>query len=140
MKYEAAVFIDKAILSPINAEQESYFFGNKILHTQNSGGHGTVTEFDYRQIDSPFDIPELAQFFPNGHTKAYPDGNPYIITTTNFAYNDNVVKYETHAGYTGEIVQIYNYDSVSETGSYVTPLANEELCVIGLILGNTFQQ
>ena len=58
--------------------------------------------------------------------KQYPDGNPYIITVTNFAYNDNVVKYETHAGYTGTKVQIYNYD---ETDSLETPLANEELCV-----------
>ena len=35
VKYEAAVLIDKAILSPMNAEQESYFFGTKILHTKN---------------------------------------------------------------------------------------------------------
>ena len=122
VKYEAAVFIDKAILTTLDAEQESYFFGTKILHTKNSGGHGTVTEFDYRQSDSPFAA--LPQFLP-GYTKAYPDGNPYIITTTNFAYNDNVVKYQTHYGYSGAKVQIYNDD----TDSLETPLANEELCV-----------
>ena len=125
VKYEAAVFIDKAILTPnIDAEQESYFFGTKILHTQNSGGHGTVTEFDFRPSNSPF-LNVTPGFFPNGYTKAYPDGNPFIITTTNFAYNDNVVKYETHSGYTGQKIQIYNAD----TSSLETPLANEELCV-----------
>ena len=124
VKYEAAVLIDKAILSPMNAEQESYFFGTKILHTKNSGGHGTVTEFDYRQIDSPF-LTFFPDYFPNGYTKLYPDGNPYNISVTNFAYNDNVVKYQTHYGYSGTKVQIYNDD----TDSLETPLANEELCV-----------
>ena len=63
--------------------------------------------------------------FPSRLYKNYPDGNPANITTTNFAYNNNVVKYETTSGYTGQKNQIYNADTTAlEPSSPGT-----ELCV-----------
>ena len=125
VQFEAAVYIDNAILSDTNSGQTLLFYGTKILHNQNSDGYGTVTELVFApNVDNPYEnfFPNL---FPAGYTKNYPDGYPANITTTNFAYNDNVVKYETINGYTGQKNQIYNVDTAALEAS--SP--GTELCV-----------
>ena len=125
VQFEAAVYIDNAILSDTNSGQTLLFYGTKILHNQNSDGYGTVTELVFApNADNAF-ANFVPQFFPAGYTKNFPDGNPANITTTNFAYNDNVVKYETINGYTGQKNQIYNVDTAALEAS--SP--GTELCV-----------
>ncbi len=137
VEFQATVFIDNAILSGTATGQTLLFYGTKILHNQSSAaGYGTVTELVFAPNADNAYANVVPQFFPAGYTKNYPDGNPANITTTNFAYNDNVVKYETITGYTGQKNQIYNADTtalepsspgtelcVSRTGSwdYVPP-------------------
>jgi len=137
VEFQATVFIDNAILSGTATGQTLLFYGTKILHNQSSAaGYGTVTELVFAPNADNAYANIVPQFFPAGYTKNYPDGNPANITTTNFAYNDNVVKYETITGYTGQKNQIYNADTtalepsspgtelcVSRTGSwdYVPP-------------------
>ena len=105
--------------------QTLLFYGTKILHNQNSDGYGTVTELVFApNVDNAY-ANVVPQFFPAGYTKNYPDGYPANITTTNFAYNNNVVKYETINGYTGQKNQIYNVD----TTAFEPSSPGTELCV-----------
>tara|TARA_B100000242_G_C43036522_1_gene483231 strand:- start:179 stop:1846 length:1668 start_codon:yes stop_codon:yes gene_type:complete len=127
VQFKATVYIDGIILNNlIPLGQEVYFYGTKILHNKNSGGTGTVTEliFNTNQM-SPFLAAGLVQYFPSGYTKNYPDGNPYSISTTNFAYNEKVVKYEITYGYTGQKNSFYNAD----TSSIESSSSGTELCV-----------
>jgi len=125
VQFQATVFLDNGILTGTALGQTLLFFGTKILHNQNSDGYGTVTELVFAPNADNFYANVVPQFFPAGYTKNYPDGNPANITTTNFAYNNNVVKYETITGYTGQKNQIYNADTTAlEPSSPGT-----ELCV-----------
>ena len=113
VQFQAAVFLDNGILTGTALGQTLLFYGTKILHNQNSDGYGTVTELVFApNVDNAY-ANFVPQFFPAGYTKNYPDGYPANITTTNFAYNDNVVKYETITGYTGQKNQIYNVDTTA---------------------------
>ena len=128
VQFETAVYIDGVVLNNTVAPgTEVYFYTSKTLHNQNSGGYGTVTERIFLTLqDSPFE--QISpNFFLNGYTKNYPDGNPYSISTTNFAYNDNVVKYEITYGYTGT----KNLIGVESGGNVVLQesSAGTELCV-----------
>tara|TARA_B100002019_G_scaffold15363_1_gene12183 strand:+ start:312 stop:2021 length:1710 start_codon:yes stop_codon:yes gene_type:complete len=125
VQFQATVFLDNGILTGTALGQTLLFYGTKILHNQNSGGYGTVTELVFAPNAVNAYANAVPQFFPAGYTKNYPDGNPANITTTNFAYNNNVVKYETTTGYTGQKNQIYNADTTTlEPSSPGT-----ELCV-----------
>ncbi len=111
VQYEAAVYIDGMLLTDATAGQISFFYGTKILHNKNSGGHGTVTEFIF-----------------NSALGNFPAGPPFKVTTTNFAYNNNVVKYETITGVgvdAGQKNQIYNAD----TSALEASSPGTELCV-----------
>ena len=125
VQFQATVFLDNGILTGTALGQTLLFYGTKILHNQNSDGYGTVTELVFAPNADNAYANVVPQFFPPGYTKNYPDGNPANITTTNFAYNNNVVKYETTTGYTGQKNQIYNADTTAlEPSSPGT-----ELCV-----------
>ena len=125
VQFQATVFLDNGILTGTALGQTLLFYGTKILHNQNSDGYGTVTELVFAPNADNAYANVVPQFFPLGYTKNYPDGNPANITTTNFAYNNNVVKYETTTGYTGQKNQIYNADTTAlEPSSPGT-----ELCV-----------
>ena len=125
VQFQATVFLDNGILTGTALGQTLLFYGTKILHNQNSDGYGTVTELVFAPNADNAYANVVPQFFPAGYTKNYPDGNPANITTTNFAYNNNVVKYETTTGYTGQKNQIYNADTTAlEPSSPGT-----ELCV-----------
>ncbi len=125
VQFQATVFLDNGILTGTALGQTLLFYGTKILHNQNSDGYGTVTELVFAPNATNVYANAVPQFFPAGYTKNYPDGNPVNITTTNFAYNNNVVKYETTTGYTGQKNQIYNADKTAlESSSPGT-----ELCV-----------
>ena len=125
VQFQATVFLDNGILTGTALGQTLLFYGTKILHNQNSDGYGTVTELVFAPNAVNAYANAVPQFFPAGYTKNYPDGNPANITTTNFAYNNNVVKYETTTGYTGQKNQIYNADTTTlEPSSPGT-----ELCV-----------
>ena len=125
VQFQATVFLDNGILTGTALGQTLLFYGTKILHNQNSDGYGTVTELVFAPNADNAYANAVPQFFPAGYTKNYPDGNPANITTTNFAYNNNVVKYETTSGYTGQKNQIYNADTTAlEPSSPGT-----ELCV-----------
>ena len=125
VQFQATVFLDNGILTGTALGQTLLFYGTKILHNQNSDGYGSVTELVFAPNADNAYANVVPQFFPAGYTKNYPDGNPANITTTNFAYNNNVVKYETTSGYTGQKNQIYNADTTAlEPSSPGT-----ELCV-----------
>ena len=44
VQFQATVFLDNGILTGTALGQTLLFYGTKILHNQNSGGYGTVTE------------------------------------------------------------------------------------------------
>ena len=125
VQFQATVFLDNGILTGTALGQTLLFYGTKILHNQNSDGYGTVTELVFAPNADNAYANVVPQFFPAGYTKNYPDGNPANITTTNFAYNNNVVKYETTSGYTGQKNQIYNAD----TAALEPSSPGTELCV-----------
>tara|TARA_A100001035_G_scaffold245690_1_gene214153 strand:+ start:193 stop:1908 length:1716 start_codon:yes stop_codon:yes gene_type:complete len=125
VQFQATVFLDNGILTGTALGQTLLFYGTKILHNQNSDGYGTVTELVFAPNADNAYANVVPQFFPAGYTKNYPDGNPANITTTNFAYNNNVVKYETTTGYTGQKNQIYNAD----TTAFEPSSPGTELCV-----------
>ena len=125
VQFQATVFLDNGILTGTALGQTLLFYGTKILHNQNSDGYGTVTELVFAPNADNAYANAVPQFFPAGYTKNYPDGNPANITTTNFAYNNNVVKYETTSGYTGQKNQIYNAD----TAALEPSSPGTELCV-----------
>ena len=53
------------------------FYSSNVIHTPNSGGRGSVT----------------SMYFVNS-VSAYPDGTPSTVSTTNFVYDDNYVRYK----------------------------------------------
>ena len=60
------------------------FYSSNVIHTPNSGGRGSVT----------------SMYFVNS-ISAYPDGTPLTVSTTNFVYDDNYVRYKMIEGKTG---------------------------------------
>tara|TARA_B100001057_G_C22825930_1_gene941411 strand:+ start:361 stop:2070 length:1710 start_codon:yes stop_codon:yes gene_type:complete len=138
VKFEAAYFLDSAVLDNlINVGRQKSFYSTKIIHTLNSGGHGsarhlyynldlTVLGQDYYSYYLAIFYP---QFFPPGYTKNYPDGNPITITTVNFAYNDNVVKYEIMNGYSGQKNGVWLNSGPSGGGTFQRSSPGTELCV-----------
>ena len=130
VEFKATVYIDNIVLDNLTPlGQQIFFYASKILHNQNSGGHGTVTELIFNTaLDSPYST-VTPLYFPDGYTKNYPDGNPYNVSTINFAYNDNVVKYEQTYGYTGQ-KNVYYLGSGPTAGTAPTQSSpNNELCV-----------
>ena len=110
VQFLSTVYLDSIVLNNlIPVGQQINFYGSKILHTQGGVGRGTVTELAF-----------------NSGIGNYPDGTPSYITTTNFAYNAVVVKYEITFGSTG-LKNIIFPDSASNAGLQSSD--GQELCV-----------
>ncbi len=110
VQFLSTVYLDSIVLNNlIPVGQQINFYGSKILHTQGGVGRGTVTELAF-----------------NSGIGNYPDGTPSYITTTNFAYNAVVVKYEITSGSTG-LKNIIFPDSASNAGLQSSD--GQELCV-----------
>lgn len=137
VQFESAVYLDldflDAVKLPLSGSypvgQRIGFYSSKILHNQNSDGFGTVTERIFDAVNvSPSSFIDPGRF-PAGYPKNYPDGIPWAITTTNFAYNENVVKYEITYGYTGS-KNVFYPDTGPLAGTVgVQSSSNNELCV-----------
>ena len=104
IKFEAAYYLDAVVLNNlITPGQTKFFYSSKIIHSSNSGGYGTANAFEFSPT---LEIPntngvkyldyfaiQYPQYFPQGYTGNYPDGNPISIQKVNFAYNDKVIKF-----------------------------------------------
>jgi len=110
VQFLSTVYLDSIVLNNlIPVGQQINFYGSKILHTAGGVGRGTVTELAF-----------------NSAIGNYPDGTPSYITTTNFAYNAVVVKYEITYGSTGLKNNIFP-DSAANAGLQSSD--GQELCV-----------
>ena len=137
IKFEAAYYLDGVVVNNLlPAGQERYFYSSKIIHTSNSGGHGTANAFNFspttevlpgvKYLDYLATI--YSQYFPQGYTGNYPDGNPISIQTVNFAYNDKVIKFEIIDGYSGRTNGVW-VNSGPISGTFQESSQNLAQCV-----------
>ncbi len=140
IKFEAAYYLDGVVLDNlIPPGQQKYFYSSKIIHTSNSGGHGTAIALNFSPT---LEIPNTGgvkyldalaiqnpQYFPLGYTGNYPDGNPISIQTVNFAYNDKVIKFEVIEGYSGAKNGVWLNSANPNVGQFLQSSQNSELCV-----------
>lgn len=85
IEFKSSVWLDSHVLAattPIGAGCE--FYSSNVVHTPNSGGKGSVTRMYF-----------------NNTVSAYPDGTPISVSTTNFVYDANYVRYKRIDGKTG---------------------------------------
>ena len=77
IEFKTSVFVDQVLISSaVSAGVASEFYASKVLHTPNSGGTGSVSSFYW-----------------NGASGSFPSATPTTVGTTNFAYDDNYVRY-----------------------------------------------
>ena len=140
VKFEAAYYMDGVVINNlIPFEFDKYFYSSKIIHTSNSGGHGTATSLRFNPtIEIPntggvkyltYFAAQYPQYFPTGYTGNYPDGNPISIQTVNFAYNDKVIKFEVTDGYSGAKNGVWLNAGPNGGGTFQRSSQNSELCV-----------
>jgi len=141
-KFEAAYYLDGVVVNNLlPAGYEKYFYSSKIIHTSNSGGHGTAIALNFNP-NLEVVVPGLGlvkyldalaiqrpQYFPQGYTGNYPDGNPISIQTVNFAYNDKVIKFEVIEGYSGAKNGVWLNAGSQGGGQFQASSQNSELCV-----------
>ena len=85
IEFKSSVWVDGHVISGTNAiGANCEFYSSNVIHTPNSGGRGSVT----------------SMYFVNS-VSAYPDGTPNTVSTTNFVYDDNYVRYKMIEGKTG---------------------------------------
>ena len=82
IEFTTSIYVDEVIVnsSDFAAGDATEFYASKIIHTPDTGeANGTVT----------------SMFFQNnlGAGFEYPGGNAVSVTTTNFAYDENYLKY-----------------------------------------------
>ena len=137
-EFEAAYFLDGVVVDNLlPAGYEKYFYSSKIIHTSNSGGYGTANAFNFSpNLEVAPGVKYLAylatqhpQYFPQGYTGNYPDGNPISIQTVNFAYNDKVIKFEVIEGYSGAKNGVWLNAGPNGGGQFQASSQNSELCV-----------
>ena len=140
IKFEAAYYLDAVVLNNlITPGQTKFFYSSKIIHSSNSGGYGTANAFEFSPT---LEIPntngvkyldyfaiQYPQYFPQGYTGNYPDGNPVSIQTVNFAYNDKVIKFEVTEGYSGAKNGVWLNAGPNGGGQFQASSQNSELCV-----------
>ena len=140
VKFEAAYYLDGVVVNNLLPPgQEKYFYSSKIIHTFNSVGHGTAIALNFSPT---LEVPGLGgvkyldalaiqhpQYFPQGYTGNYPDGNPISIQTVNFAYNDKVIKFEVIEGYSGAKNGVWLNAGPNGGGQFQASSQNSELCV-----------
>ena len=123
IKFESSIFLDSVVIdNTFGATNRIYFYSSKILHEPGVGGHGTVSDFTFSDLaiyDGLINSYKASGYIEaSNNDRNYPDGAPIGISTVNFAYNDNVVKYEIINGYGGQKSGVWIDEGPNGTGSF----------------------